>query len=107
MINENASVRINRENIYIVGRHCNLIEEAAQRLLEKNIFNDAGSWKKFLHLFFIVLICLCAVTVIANSAVSGISGIIDDYFAEFPVQLQNRFCYRYPFVRLACRSVLF
>jgi uncharacterized membrane protein len=46
---------MDRNDIYIVSRHSNLNEETANMLLEKNVFNDAGSWKKFLHLFFIVL----------------------------------------------------
>ncbi len=55
MTNENTTTQINREDIYIVSRHSNLSEETARCLLEKNVFNDAGSWKNFLHLFFIVL----------------------------------------------------
>jgi len=55
MTNENMTNHINRDDIYIVSRHSDLNEETAHRLLEKNVFNDADSWKKFLHLFFIVL----------------------------------------------------
>jgi uncharacterized membrane protein len=55
MTNENSTKKIDRSDINIVSRHSNLGEAAAHALLEKNVYNDVASWKKFLHLLFIVL----------------------------------------------------
>ncbi|MCL2326284.1 MAG: DUF2157 domain-containing protein [Proteobacteria bacterium] len=46
---------MDRNDIYIVSRHSNLNEKTANNFLNGHVYNDASSWKKFLHIFFIVL----------------------------------------------------
>lgn len=48
-------MKIQREDIHIISRHSNLTEQAVERVLKENVYNDKEMWKKFLRLFFITL----------------------------------------------------
>ena len=48
-------MKIQREDIHIISRHSNLTEQAIERVLKENVYNDKEMWKKFLRLFFITL----------------------------------------------------
>jgi uncharacterized membrane protein len=47
--------KIEREDIQIITRHSNWSEKSIDNILKKNIYNDKGSWQKFLRLLFISL----------------------------------------------------
>jgi uncharacterized membrane protein len=44
-----------REDIHIISRHSDLTEQAADKALKENVYNDNKEWQKFLRLFFISL----------------------------------------------------
>ena len=46
---------IQREDIHIVSRHSDLTEQAVDKVLKENVYNDKETWQKFLRLFFISL----------------------------------------------------
>lgn len=48
-------MKIQREDIYLISRHSNLTEQAAEKALKDNIYHDKSDWQKFLSLFFITL----------------------------------------------------
>lgn len=46
---------IQREDIYLIGRHSNLTEKGMDKMLKENVYADKEAWQKFLRLFCIVL----------------------------------------------------
>lgn len=44
-----------REDIHIISRHSDLTEQAVDKALQENVFNDKETWEKFLRLLFISL----------------------------------------------------
>ena len=46
---------MNRDDIHIISRHSNWTESGVDKVLRKEIYSDAKSWKKFLQLLFISL----------------------------------------------------
>ncbi|MEN8139198.1 MAG: DUF2157 domain-containing protein [Bacteroidota bacterium] len=48
-------IKIKREDLHIIGRHSNLPENEAEKILKRNIYNNVEDWKKFLRLFIISL----------------------------------------------------
>lgn len=46
---------IQREDIYIISSHSNLSEQAVDKALKENVYNDKEAWQKFLSLLFITL----------------------------------------------------
>ncbi len=46
-------IKINREDIHIVGQHSNWSEKGVNDILKSNIYNNADAWHKFLKLFFL------------------------------------------------------
>ncbi len=44
-----------RNTIHIIARHSNITEEELAITLQKNVYNDQESWKKFFRLFFLSL----------------------------------------------------
>lgn len=47
--------KIQREDIHIISHHSNLEEQAIEKALQTNVFNDKSAWQKFLQLLFITL----------------------------------------------------
>jgi len=47
--------KMNREDIRLIRRHSEFPPSLMDRILTKYVYNDANMWKKFLHLFFLVL----------------------------------------------------
>lgn len=41
---------IQREDIHIIGRHSNLTEKGAARILKEHVYNDKAAWHQFLRL---------------------------------------------------------
>jgi uncharacterized membrane protein len=48
-------VKIQREDIHIIGRHGNLTEKGIAKALKENVYNDKEAWQKFFQLLFITL----------------------------------------------------
>lgn len=46
---------IQREDIYLIGRHSNLTEKGMHKALKENVYADRKAWQKFLRLFCVVL----------------------------------------------------
>lgn len=44
-----------REDIHIISRHSDLMEQVVDKALKENVYNDKEAWQKFLRLFFISL----------------------------------------------------
>lgn len=44
-----------REDIYVIGRHSNLTEKGIAKALKENVYNDRETWRKFFQLFCISL----------------------------------------------------
>ena len=46
--------KVQREDIYLIGRHSNLTEKGMDKMLKENVYADKEAWQKFLRLFCIV-----------------------------------------------------
>ncbi|WP_411029877.1 DUF2157 domain-containing protein [Spongiimicrobium sp. 3-5] len=50
-----STTNIERDDIYIIGRHSNWSENGVDKFLKERVYNNAVSWGKFLRLLFISL----------------------------------------------------
>ena len=46
---------IQREDIHIIGRHSDLTEQAIDRALKENVYNDKEGWQKFIQILLLTL----------------------------------------------------
>lgn len=48
-------MRLQKEDIHLLGRHSNLSEEQIKKLLNENVYAGKNAWQQFIKLFFISL----------------------------------------------------